>query len=107
MTHLKQQLQRKLNLARTSQVPPDRPRSCNLTEARNRQIVLRLPEVWMVEQVERLAAELQRYPLLDLRVLGDCEVDIRKSGTGENVSAGITEPGGLADERRGIDPLVR
>jgi hypothetical protein len=52
----------------------------------------------MVEQVERLAPELQRYPLLDLRVLGDCEVDIRKSGTGENVSAGIAVPGGLAEQ---------
>ena len=73
---LEQQLQRKLNLARTSQVPPHRPRRRNLTERRDRQIVLRLPEIRMIEQVERLAPELQRYPLLDLRVLGDREVDV-------------------------------
>src|SRR3954465_1946057 len=103
----KQQLQRKLNLARTSQIPTDRPRSRNLTEARNRQIVLRLPEIRMVEQVERLAPELQRCTLPYLRDLGDGQVDTLKSGTRENVSAGVTEPCGLADERRGIDPLVR
>src|ERR1035437_6980894 len=56
----------------------------------------------MVEEVERLRAELQRGPLLDGRSLGDGEIDIFETRRGEDIAAGVTEAGGLPQERRRV-----
>src|SRR4051794_13473643 len=91
-TQSENQLQRELDLARAAEVAADGPRRRDLPEGGDREVVLRLGEIRVIEQVERLAAELQRDPLGDLRVFRDRQVDVLEAGAGQDVPARIAEP---------------
>src|ERR1700676_177793 len=68
----------------------------------------RLPEIRMVEEVERIDTELEIESLRDLRVFDQRQIHVRKSRTGEGVASEIAEAvGGRYPKRRRCvgDPL--
>ena len=97
----KQQLQSELRPARISgrQNPAETGRS---DEA------IGQIEIRAVEQIVNLGTELQREAFAQARVLNERDVNRGRSGTGENVAAGVSERA-ITGRREGggIEPAVR
>src|SRR6516162_3261763 len=93
-THLEDQLHAELDLARTAQVAAGGSSGQNLSEVRGHDVVRRLCEVRMVEQIEGFGAELQGEALLDLSHLGDGAVDILEARSGQDIAACVAERAG-------------
>src|SRR5260370_27202470 len=96
------QLQAQLQLPRTAQVAARGARGEDLSECRRGQVIGRLAEIRMIEEVEGLRAELERGPFLDGGGFGDREIDVFESRRRENVAAGIAEAGRLRYECRWV-----
>src|SRR5947209_1410218 len=88
---LEDQLDSELNLPRTAQIAARGPGRKNLSESVCRLAVLRLPEIRVVEDIERFGPELNGNALADGRVLGEGHVDVLEAGPGEDVPAGVAE----------------
>src|SRR5258708_5614418 len=120
---LEHQPQGKLHLARAAEVACGKARGSDLVKiskrccsgsrsGRNiRQDEAWIAEVWMVEEVERLCAELQLEALGDLSILGDRKVRIHEAGTRDGVAAKVAESAGGSRENlvgwSEIDPSAR
>ena len=79
----------------------------NLSELRRGQIVVRQPEIHVVEHVEGFRPELEADPLVHRGHLQQPEVGIEVSRSAQDVLAGVTElPGGALNELGRVEPLL-
>src|ERR1700732_3592025 len=82
-----EQLQRKLNLPRRTEIAGRETRALNLTKCRVCYSQNRVTEVRVVENVEHFGPELQVKLLGDFRILGDREIRVQEIRSRNRISA--------------------
>src|SRR5262245_19460289 len=61
----------------------------------------------MVEYIECFGPKLQIHVLLDGRTLHERQVEVRKSGSGDNVPPRVSQTARMPDERGFVEPQIR